>query len=129
VDTAVHLGALNVETAAQRINETNWRQPTSLMPSPRPGTRQRSRDSLARAGPSGEGATEGPEYMDVEELVGGGCGLSESGSSLSDSDSEVEEHEKMQRSEATKMPVPLGRIYCHLHGLVRDPDWWQPYVV
>ena len=48
---------------------------------------------------------------------------------MSDSDGEVEGDEKMQRSEATKMPVPLeqGGLYCHLHGLVRDPDWWQPY--
>jgi hypothetical protein len=115
-NTVDDLAALDAATALQRINDIDWRQPAGLMLPP-------------SAGPSGEAATEEPEYMDVEELVGGGCGQSESDSRMSESDSEWQGDEKKQRTEAREMPVPLkeGGIYCHLHGLLRDPDWWQPY--
>ena len=26
------------------------------------------------------------------------------------------------------MPLEEGHVYHHLHGLVRDPDWWKPYI-
>jgi hypothetical protein len=117
VGTADDLAALDVATAVQRTNEIDWRQPPRLMPPQPPGTQQGLGDSQAKAGPSGGGATKEPEYMDVEEFFGGGCGLNERDSSLSDSDSEMEGDEKMPRSEATKMPVSLeeGGLYRHLH--------------
>ena len=89
MDTADDLAALDVATAVQRTNEIDWRQPPGLMPPPPPpGTQQGLGDSQAKAEPSGGGANEEPEYMDVEELVGG-CGLSERYGSLSDSDGEI----------------------------------------
>jgi hypothetical protein len=108
MDADDDLAGLDAATAVQRTNDIDCRQPSNLMlPPPPPCTHQRFGRSQPTAGLSGGAAAEEPEYMDVEELVGGVCGLSERDSSLNGSDSEVEGDEKRQRTEATEMPVPL----------------------
>ena len=122
------LAALEAATAVQTAKDVDWCQPKYglMLPPPLPDTGQSGPQPVA--GPSGGVVTEEPEYMDVEELVGGGCGLSEREGSMSDSDHEVEGDEKLQGKEAIDMPLKEGHVYHHLHGLVRDPDWWQPYL-